>query len=57
MLAASRTQRLPALFVSTAWIRLTQETFAELQRYKSAQQCPTWDTAVMRLVDGRAASK
>jgi len=46
-----------AHFPGSAWIRLTRETFAELQRYKSTQQCPTWDAAVMRLVDGAAARK
>ncbi len=41
-----------AHFPSSAWLRVSRETFGELQRYKSAQQCPTWDTALMRLIDG-----
>ena len=44
-------ETMDAHFPNAAWIRVTRETFDELQRYKSAQQCPTWDTAVVQLID------
>ena len=50
-------ETMDAHFPNAAWIRLTRETFDELQRYKSAQPCPTWDAAVLRLIDGAAARR
>jgi hypothetical protein len=44
-----------AHFPNAAWIRVSRETLAELQRYKSTQQCPTWDAALLRLIDGATA--
>jgi hypothetical protein len=46
-----------AHFPGAAWIRVSRETHSELQRYKSAQQCPTWDAALARLIDGSAARR
>jgi hypothetical protein len=48
-------EAMDAHFPNAAWIRVMRDTFDELQRYKSAQQCPTWDAAVVRLIDGAAA--
>jgi hypothetical protein len=45
-----------AHFPRAAWIRVGRETYDELQRYRSAQQCPSWDAALSCLIDGAAAT-
>ncbi len=47
-------ETMDAHFPGAAWIRVGRATFDELQRYKSAQQCPTWDAALLRLIGGVA---
>jgi hypothetical protein len=46
-----------AHFPNAAWVRVTRDTFDELARYKSAQQCPTWDAAVMHLIERASACR
>ena len=46
-----------ANFPNAAWIRVSREVFGELQRYKTAQQAPSWDIAVMQLIDGAASPR
>ncbi len=44
-----------AHFPNSAWLRVSRETFEDLRRYKTAQQCPTWDAALGRLCNAAAA--
>jgi hypothetical protein len=50
-------ETMDAHFPNAAWIRVSRDTLDELQRYKSAQGCPTWDLALTRLIDGAAAKR
>jgi hypothetical protein len=42
-------------YPNSAWLRLRQDVFDRLYRYKSAQGLPTWEQALERLLDGKEA--
>ncbi len=44
-----------AHFPSATWIRVSRDVFDELQRLRSAGQYPSWDVALVRLIDVAAA--
>jgi hypothetical protein len=41
-------------FPNSAWIRMSRETRADLQRYKTSQALTTWDATVSALLKGAA---
>ncbi len=48
-------QTIDAHFPNAAWVRVSRETLAELQRYRSARQTPSWDATLTQLIDAAAA--
>ncbi len=48
-------ETMDAHFPDSAWIRVSTQTLADVQRFKSAQGCLTMDEAVSRLIDGATA--
>ncbi len=50
-------ETMDAHFPNSAWLRLSRDTFDELHRYKTTQQCPTWDVALTRLIDTAGATR
>lgn len=55
--AALWRETMDARFPNAAWIRVDRETLEALGDYKSALQSPTWDAALMRLLDSAAAKR
>ncbi len=45
-------ETMDAHFPNSAWLRVSRDTFDELQRYKAAQQLPTWDVTLEQLLAG-----
>lgn len=45
-----------AHFPGSAWIKMSRETFDQLQRFKTGQALPTWDATVLELLN-RAAQR
>ncbi len=50
-------ETMDAHFPNAAWIRVGRETFDELARYKAACMHPTWDAALLRLIDAAGAKR
>jgi hypothetical protein len=44
-------------FPDSSWLTVRRETLDALQRYKSANALPTWDSAIMALLDRLAAER
>jgi len=48
-------ETMDAHFPNAAWLRVSRETLAELRRYRSACQAPSWDATLTTLIDAAAA--
>lgn len=46
-----------AHFPNATWIRVSRDTFDDLQRYKAAAHYPSWDIALSRLIDAASVNR
>jgi hypothetical protein len=43
-------EAIDAHFPNSAWVRISRQTLDELQRFKTRQALPTWDTTILELL-------